>query len=85
MDVFVPKHRHSTRTPAVLWIHGGWERGDKNGNSGVQLLAAEGLSQPACSTALKPPLLRAYLYILESQPFQSICQSPARILFRRFP
>src|SRR5262249_39277048 len=30
-------------TPAVLWIHGGgWERGDKNGNSGAQLLAREG-------------------------------------------
>jgi len=43
MDVFVPKHRNRTPTPAVLWIHGGgWERGDKNGNSGAQLLAHEG-------------------------------------------
>ena len=43
MDVFVPKHRNRTPTPAVLWIHGGgWERGDKNGNSGAQLLANEG-------------------------------------------
>lgn len=30
-------------TPAVLWIHGGgWERGDKNGNSGALLLAEQG-------------------------------------------
>jgi acetyl esterase/lipase len=43
MDLFVPKHRTRTPTPAVLWIHGGgWERGDKNGNSGAQLLADEG-------------------------------------------
>lgn len=43
MDVFVPKHRNTLPTPAVLWIHGGgWERGDKNGNSGAQLLATEG-------------------------------------------
>lgn len=43
MDVFVPKHRDITPTPAVLWIHGGgWERGDKNGNSGAQLLASAG-------------------------------------------
>jgi len=43
MDVFIPKHRNRTPTPAVLWIHGGgWERGDKNGNSGAQLLANEG-------------------------------------------
>jgi len=43
MDVFVPQHRTRTPTPAVLWIHGGgWERGDKNGNSGAQLLADEG-------------------------------------------
>jgi acetyl esterase/lipase len=26
MDVFIPKHRNRTPTPAVLWIHGGgWE------------------------------------------------------------
>ena len=43
MDVFIPKHRNRTPTPAVLWIHGGgWERGDKNGNSGALLLANEG-------------------------------------------
>src|SRR5262249_2758642 len=43
MDVFIPKHRNRTPTPAVLWIHGGgWERGDKNGNSGAQLLVNEG-------------------------------------------
>lgn len=43
LDVFVPTHRVRTPTPAVLWIHGGgWERGDKNGNSGAQLLAREG-------------------------------------------
>lgn len=40
MDVFLPKQRNRTPTPAVLWIHGGgWERGDKNGNSDAQLLA----------------------------------------------
>jgi len=43
MDVFIPKQRIRTPTPAVLWIHGGgWERGDKNGNSGALLLANEG-------------------------------------------
>lgn len=43
MDVFIPKQRNRTPTPAVLWIHGGgWERGDKNGNSGAQLLADSG-------------------------------------------
>jgi acetyl esterase/lipase len=43
MDVFVPRDRIRTPTPAVLWIHGGgWERGDKNGNSGALLLASEG-------------------------------------------
>ncbi len=43
MDVFLPKHRNRTPTPAVLWIHGGgWERGDKNGNSGAVLLANAG-------------------------------------------
>src|ERR1700675_3063662 len=43
MDVFIPKHRNWTPTPAVRWIHGGgWERGDKNGNSGALLLANEG-------------------------------------------
>lgn len=43
MDVFIPKRRNRTPTPAILWIHGGgWERGDKNGNSGAQFLANEG-------------------------------------------
>jgi acetyl esterase/lipase len=43
MDVFVPEHRARTPTPAVLWMHGGgWERGDKNGSSGAELLANEG-------------------------------------------
>jgi acetyl esterase/lipase len=43
MDVFKPAHPIRTPTPAVLWIHGGgWERGDKNGNSGAVLLANEG-------------------------------------------
>jgi acetyl esterase/lipase len=43
MDVFLPKHRIHTPTPALLWIHGGgWERGDKNGNSGAELLADAG-------------------------------------------
>jgi len=31
MDVFIPKHRNWTPTPAVLWIHGGgWQAGDKS-------------------------------------------------------
>src|ERR1700726_4619649 len=43
MDVFIPNHRNRQPTPAILWIHGGgWERGDKNGNSGAQLLANQG-------------------------------------------
>jgi hypothetical protein len=43
MDVFIPKNRIRRPTPAILWIHGGgWERGDKNGNSGALLLADEG-------------------------------------------
>jgi acetyl esterase/lipase len=43
MDVCLPEHRTRTPTPAVLWIHGGgWERGDKNGNSGSLLLASDG-------------------------------------------
>lgn len=43
MDVFIPKNRIRTPTPALLWIHGGgWERGDKNGNSGALFLADEG-------------------------------------------
>jgi acetyl esterase/lipase len=43
MDIFKPVHPLSRPAPAVLWIHGGgWERGDKNGNSGALLLANEG-------------------------------------------
>jgi acetyl esterase/lipase len=43
MDVYIPKQRNRTPTPAVLWIHGGgWARGDKNGNSGALLLANQG-------------------------------------------
>jgi acetyl esterase/lipase len=43
MDVFIPMHPIRTPVPAVLWIHGGgWERGDKNGNSGALMLANEG-------------------------------------------
>ncbi len=43
MDVFVPGQRLRTPTPAVLWLHGGgWERGDKNGSSGAELLVAQG-------------------------------------------
>ena len=43
MDVFVPRARLATPTPAVLWLHGGgWERGDKNGNSGARFLAKAG-------------------------------------------
>jgi acetyl esterase/lipase len=43
MDVFIPEQRIRTPTPAVLWLHGGgWERGDKNGSSGAELLAAQG-------------------------------------------
>jgi acetyl esterase/lipase len=43
MDIFVPANRIRLPTPAVLWLHGGgWERGDKNGSSGAELLAAQG-------------------------------------------
>jgi acetyl esterase/lipase len=43
MDVFIPEQRLRAPTPAVLWLHGGgWERGDKNGSSGAELLAAQG-------------------------------------------
>jgi acetyl esterase/lipase len=43
MDVFIPEKRLRTPAPAVLWLHGGgWERGDKNGSSGAELLAAQG-------------------------------------------
>jgi acetyl esterase/lipase len=53
MDVFIPNQRNSTPTPAVLWIHGGgWERGDKNGNSGAKLLAGEGFVTASLSYRL---------------------------------
>jgi acetyl esterase/lipase len=53
MDVFIPKHRNRTPTPAVLWIHGGgWERGDKGGNSGAQFLANEGFVTASLSYRL---------------------------------
>ena len=43
MDLFIPTNRIRTPTPAIPWIHGGgWERGDKNGNSGALFLADEG-------------------------------------------
>jgi acetyl esterase/lipase len=43
MDVFIPNNRKATPTAAVLWIHGGgWEHGDKSGNSGAQFLANAG-------------------------------------------
>jgi acetyl esterase/lipase len=53
MDVFIPNHRIGTPTPAVLWIHGGgWEMGDKNGNSGAKLLANEGFVTASLSYRL---------------------------------
>jgi acetyl esterase/lipase len=53
MDVFIPKHRNGTPTPAVLWIHGGgWERRDKNGNSGAQFLANGGFVTASLSYRL---------------------------------
>src|SRR5215467_13984259 len=43
MDLYIPRHRNRRPTPAVLWIHGGgWERGDKNGNTGALLLGNAG-------------------------------------------
>jgi acetyl esterase/lipase len=43
MDVFVPINRNAKPTPAVLWIHGGgWDHGDKSGNSIARLLANAG-------------------------------------------
>ncbi len=53
MDVFIPKHRNRTPTPAVLWIHGGgWEVGDKNGNFGAKFLANEGFVTASLSYRL---------------------------------
>jgi len=43
MDLFIPISPAKRPTPAVLWLHGGgWERGDKNGNSGALMLAEAG-------------------------------------------
>ena len=43
MDLFIPGHPMRNPAPAVLWLHGGgWERGDKNGSSEAELLAAAG-------------------------------------------
>jgi acetyl esterase/lipase len=43
MDVFIPQQRNADPTPAILWIHGGgWEHGDKSGNSLAKLLAGGG-------------------------------------------
>jgi len=43
MDIFIPRQRPKALTPAILWLHGGgWERGDKNGNSGALMLANAG-------------------------------------------
>ena len=43
MDIFIPDQNQRAPAPAVLWLHGGgWERGDKNGSSGAELLAAQG-------------------------------------------
>jgi acetyl esterase/lipase len=43
MDVFLPRNRNAAPTAAVLWIHGGgWDHGDKSGNSIAQLLANAG-------------------------------------------
>lgn len=53
MDVFVPAHPARTPTPAVLWIHGGgWERGDKGGDSGALLLAEQGFVTASLSYRL---------------------------------
>jgi len=53
MDVFLPKQPIQRPTPAVLWIHGGgWERGDKGGNSGAKLLASHGFATAALTYRL---------------------------------
>jgi acetyl esterase/lipase len=53
MDIFIPKHRDATPTPVVLWIHGGgWEMGDKNGNSGAKFLANGGFMTASLSYRL---------------------------------
>jgi acetyl esterase/lipase len=41
LDIFILRNRIRRPTPTVLWLHGrGWERGDKNGSSGVRFLAS---------------------------------------------
>jgi acetyl esterase/lipase len=53
MDVFIPQRRNATPTPAVLWIHGGgWEHGDKSGNSGARFLADSGFVTASLSYRL---------------------------------
>jgi acetyl esterase/lipase len=53
MDVFLPKQRVATPTPAVLWIHGGgWEHGDKSARSGAEFLAAAGFVTASLSYRL---------------------------------
>jgi acetyl esterase/lipase len=53
MDVFIPKHRIRTPTPAVLWIHGGgWEMGDKSASSGAKFLANSGFMTASLSYRL---------------------------------
>ncbi len=43
MDIFIPKQRIRTPTPALLWIHGGgWKQGDKNHHVNAALLADAG-------------------------------------------
>ena len=45
MDLFIPLPQPKAPRPAVLWLHGGgWERGDKNGNSGAIMLADAGFA-----------------------------------------
>jgi acetyl esterase/lipase len=73
MDVFIPKHRNGTPTPAVLWIHGGgWERGDKSGNSGAQFLADAGFVTASLSYRLSGdspfPARRRGLQVCHSLP-----------------
>jgi uncharacterized protein len=53
MDVFIPRNRRSTPTPAMFWIHGGgWEIGDKGRNSGAKLLASAGFVTASLSYRL---------------------------------
>jgi acetyl esterase/lipase len=53
MDLFLPKQPIRRPTPAVLWIHGGgWELGDKSGNSGAKLLGSHGFVTAALTYRL---------------------------------